>query len=179
MYQFPIPLQKLLDDGAVITNDADPVNDVLEKRESGGNLKDVEFIIDEKKYTLTFSTPVDFAPGRIQLKDCFANDPDYDFSKIDRDIIYAKGIKVGSTVDELKRAWGEPTEDNLDKLVYTLPVEFNEYKAECRYEINIDLESQTINTIIHSQYIAWTPKVTEAVTYRAILEEDELALEAE
>ena len=179
VYQFPIPLQKLLDDGAVITNDADPVNDVLEKRESGGNLKDVEFIIDEKKYTLTFSTPVDFAPGRIQLKDCFANDPDYDFSKIDRDIIYAKGIKVGSTVDELKRAWGEPTEDNLDKLVYTLPVEFNEYKAECRYEINIDLESQTINTIIHSQYIAWTPKVTEAVTYRAILEEDELALEAE
>ncbi|MBR3025742.1 MAG: hypothetical protein IKH71_14980, partial [Oscillospiraceae bacterium] len=30
VYQFPIPLQKLLDDGAVITNDADPVNDVLE-----------------------------------------------------------------------------------------------------------------------------------------------------
>ena len=180
VYQFPIPLQKLLDDGAVITNDADPVNDVLEQYPNGSEAKCVEFSIDEKKYNLYFTPPLGLDSGsRVQLKDCFADDPDYDFSKTDHDIIYAKGIRVGSTVDELKRAWGEPTEDNLDKLVYTLPVEFNEYKAECRYEINIDLESQTINTIIHSQYIAWTPKVTEAVTYRAILEEDELALEAE
>lgn len=172
VYQFPIPLQKLLDDGAVITNGADPATDILEKDENGGSEnKNVEFILDEKNYTLQFS-PLN--AGRIQLKDCVAADQsDYYLENPNVDIIYAKGIRVGSTVEEIKNAWGDPTEDNLDEYRYNINVIENDYEVEYLFDIKIDLQNQIAKEIAFIKWSKRELKVTSEDNDAEILEATE------
>ncbi len=161
VYQFPITLQKLLDDGAVITNDVDPDND-----EMIDGLKDVEFIIDEKKYTLWFQS---LNQERLQLKDCVAIDAakyspysvngipsSYYDENLKNNIIYAKGIRIGSTVEELKNAWGEPKEDGIENIRYEIEIVEGEYLVTYVYEFCI--EKKMIKTIT---FFKWTSGAIE------------------
>jgi|GEM_PF-6079228 len=132
VYTMPLTLQKLLDDGAVITNGADPISDVIGKWES----KDVDLQIDGAVYTIGFSIIGDQI--KIQLKD---GATDYYYKNTNTNTIYAKGIRVGSTIDELKKAWGEPSQNNADEIYY--------YDADFTYDygIGLDLKNQTITYI--------------------------------
>lgn len=131
VYTLPVTLQTLLDDGATIVNDVNPINDVI----SGMEGDYVEFIINNQEYYVCFwNLTID----KKQIKDCFMVDtfPYQEEKIINNNIIYPKGIKVGSTVEELKAAWGEPTKDDLNELNYI-----------DKYTVSIDLEKQLITDI--------------------------------
>ena len=133
VYTLPVTLQTLLDDGATIVNDVNPFNDVLDSLQGDY----VEFVKDDQKYYVCF---FNLSSNKKQIKDCFMADtsPYQVDTKINNNIIYSKGIKVGSTVEELKAAWGEPTEDDLNELNYN-----------DKYFVSIDLEKQLITDIYY------------------------------
>ena len=131
VYTLPVALQTLLDDGATIVNDVNPINDVI-----GGIEGDyIEFILDNQEYYVCFWN---LSIDKKQIKDCFMVDtfPYQEEKIINNNIIYPKGIKVGSTVEELKAAWGEPTKDDLNELNYI-----------DKYTVSIDIEKQLITDI--------------------------------
>ena len=144
VYKLPVTLQTLLDDGAVILDNTSPVNDIVQTRQS------VELSIDDIKYQLYFSNENEEA---TQIKDCFAEEAGFD-SAIPYNVIFAKGIKIGSTIDELKAAWGEPTENNLNSLRY---IDYDKHKyikdgydmliESYQYTVSLDLENNVVTDI--------------------------------
>ncbi|WP_044973745.1 hypothetical protein [Ruminococcus sp. HUN007] len=140
VYTLPVTLQTLLDDGAVILDNTNPISDVIGAHSGGG----VIFSMDDKEYDLYFEN---YSEDRKQIKDCYAY---LTYINKSENFIFPKGIRVGVTVADLKNAWGEPTEDNLDELRY---IEYYKRVGEStthqkyRYDVEIDLEQQTITGI--------------------------------
>ncbi|MBQ5988809.1 MAG: hypothetical protein IJL67_04890 [Oscillospiraceae bacterium] len=140
VYTLPVTLQTLLDDGAVILDNTNPISDVIGAHSGDG----VIFSMDDKEYDLYFEN---YSEDRKQIKDCYAY---LTYINKSENFIFPKGIRVGVTVADLKNAWGEPTEDNLDELRY---IEYYKRVGEStthqkyRYDVEIDLEQQTITGI--------------------------------
>lgn len=149
---FPVLLSDLLDLGAEITNDVNPETEIIEPRYSKG----VELNIDDWIYTFSFRNNTGFGDSteeskRLLLKDCIC---DYSYfictdggtssTKFNKDIIYPKGVRPGMSVSDLKAAWGEPTETDINKYMY--------YSGHSAFEIIIDLEKEIISEEIYYQY---------------------------
>ena len=151
VYTLPVTLQTLLDDGATITNGVNPINDVVDAANNGGHSGiTVAFSVDSMLYEGTFWN---YFEEKKQAKDCFLCDTSS--RNLTNRVIYAKGIRIGSSIDELKSAWGEPTKDDLNEYYY-----YDEYRylydgehgttgQKYSYKILIDLEKQTITDIVY------------------------------
>ena len=112
VFTLPVKLDDILNSGAVVTNDVDIINCILE----GWGSEYVEFKIDGCNYSLPFKN-ADFSEQQLkaQLKD--GSNFYYNSEDGNGIIILPKGISVGSTVDELKAAWGKPTTDNINEYI--------------------------------------------------------------
>ncbi|WP_156036751.1 hypothetical protein [Ruminococcus sp. HUN007] len=153
VYTLPVTLQTLLDDGATITNGVNPINDVVDAANNAlGSHRGitVAFSVDSMLYEGSFWN---YFEEKKQAKDCFLCDTSS--SNLTNRVIYAKGIRIGSSIDELKSAWGEPTIDDLNEYYYYDEYSYlddGKYDAtgqKYSYKILIDLEKQTITDIVY------------------------------
>ncbi len=156
VYTLPITLQTLLDDGATITNDVNPINDAVDASNIAlGRFytADVELSLDNVGYKFH---PTNYLEKKVQLKDCIIDNTESRNDEIINNVIYPKGIRIGSSIDELKSAWGEPTTDDLNSYTYSERYSYlddGKYDATANkyyYIIRIDLEKQTITDIVYN-----------------------------
>ena len=146
VYTLPVKLQTLLEDGATITNDVNPESDILEPGLYSGRY--VRFIMDGKEYGITFKMPGE-NKNKLLLKDGVATSirPGIsDDTVYCINVIFPKGIKIGSSIDEVKAILGTPTEENLDCIVYELLKE-NDKNSGYRLEVYLDLETKNVKAI--------------------------------
>lgn len=170
VYTLPVTLQTLLDDGAIITNDANPINEVCDawKTTVWSYNRIVQFSIDQIQYDLVFYNR---SNEKKQVKDCLLTDTDVSSSdSVKNLVIYPKGIRIGSSIAELKSAWGEPTIDDLNKYFYYDEYSYLDEKGETQhtnkysYSISVDLEKQTITDIVYEMdYDYYTGNVENLV----------------
>ena len=149
VYTLPVTLQTILDDGATITNDVNPINEVVYPGFGGY----VELTIDNVPYALRFENEFE---NDKQLKDCILDDIfENDGETKQKNVILPKGIREGTSVADLKAKWGEPNGGSLDQLSYMQKYKHphkivGEYTGEgikYWYIFNIDIEKQIITTI--------------------------------
>lgn len=155
VFTLPVKLEDILNSGATVTNDSDPVNDII--KDLGSYC--VEFNLDGFNYLLPFKN-TNFKGSTyypVQLKDCFNFS---DISDDNNNVIFPKGIRTGSTVDEMKTYWGEPTTDNLDECAYALD--------GISYYVSIDFEKKIITKIKYNMsYDEYTQAIINATESKA------------
>lgn len=136
--KLPITLEKLIEMGATVPDDINPVNEVV----NANSGKRIELSIENFKFSSYYWNETD---NRAQLKDCVVNSTanlgEGDYWENDDYIVLPKGIKVGSSVTELKSAYGEPSAEDLDRMEYQF--------GKNLFKFDIDLEKQTITKILY------------------------------
>lgn len=139
VFSFPLNASDLFAAGAICQDEQTPDTIIINEH----TRKDVEVIMDGEVHSLIFCNETD---ERKLIKDCVI----YNGSK---NSIYPGGIKIGSTVDELINAWGEPETKDIDIYSYaddliSCGYAIKPYSATGNsYTVNIDLSTQTINSI--------------------------------
>ncbi len=140
--QFPISFQDFIDKGVVLTSEDNPNTEIVEPNQGAG----FSFVLDGKDY---YSFADNIEEKRLQMKDCLVRGVAHE-NHIDiiSDAIFAKGIRIGSTIDELKSVWGEPNEDFVDFYEYYQERELENSRVnEYVYTVYLDLETETIRFI--------------------------------
>ncbi len=145
VFTLPLTLEQLLNAGAVLEeDDINPINEIVDP----GYGYTLNLSLNNKKICLTFRNyqfDNDDKYKRIQLKDCILYET-YCFDGVTDDFVYnndamifPKGIKNGSSIEDVKKIWGEPNSEEIDSMSYKTD---NAY-----YTMAIDIEHQTVKDI--------------------------------
>lgn len=145
--ELPITLEKLMQMGATIPDDINPVNEILAQ----GRGTSIDVTINGNTYELGFDIFGD--AYQLQLKDCSITGGDTGYFPF----IMPKGIKVGSTVEDVKAAYGEPEREYLDSFSYNFTWDIgkkNSNGKDMQQRIHIafyiDIEKHIVNKISFS-----------------------------
>lgn len=143
--ELPITLEKLMEKGVVIPDDVNPINEIVRK----GTSETLDVTINGLTCQLGFG--IFGEEYELQLKDCTLKSLDSGlYTGRYCPFVLPKGIKVGSTMDELKAAYGEPDSSELDYC------EYNFYSSDKTLRIgtmfHFDIEKQVLTNISYSIY---------------------------
>ncbi len=137
VYTFPLSVQKLLDEGMVITDNEIGENYLIEPRSTK---KSLNVAIGNVNASINV---VNTADELTSLKNCYASSIEF---RSFESVFYPNGITAGSTLDELKEKWGAPYSESSpsdSKLKYTY-IEYP-FKTNRAGTVSSDLISVTEN----------------------------------
>lgn len=128
VFDFPkFPVTDLIEAGAVFKED-DPETTILKANDKTLSRK---VNIDGITYGFSFSNNDE---NRQLLKDCYVSETSFSCTEDRKNsFICPKGITIGSTVDELLEAYGEPTSVDIDTYSYIDPGFLIESKSAHEY----------------------------------------------